>query len=152
MFSASFTNADGEAFVLGDARGEQEVWHFVGALKEGQSYRFPDTFVNYQKAPHYGTAKEITAMPPCAGVIASRSPCSAYFMTPDGKWFGIGDPGSGRKSVSSFKSLKDGETTKFPPYLSSIRKHREEKAAMRIPRNFNAKTQETQRRKAEKED
>src|ERR1041385_4970007 len=31
-FSGSFTNAEGRSFILGDIRGEQWVWHFVGAL------------------------------------------------------------------------------------------------------------------------
>jgi hypothetical protein len=121
-YSASFTNADGEAFVLGDARGEQEVWHFVGALKEGQSYRFPDTFANYEKAPHYGTAKEIAAMPPCAGVVASRTPCSSCFTTADGKFFSIGDPGSGPQISQFLWSLKDGETNKFPAVFIEYQK------------------------------
>src|ERR1041385_8045945 len=52
-FSGFFTNANGKAFVLGDIRGEQWVWHFVVALKEGQPYKFPDALLNYQAAPRY---------------------------------------------------------------------------------------------------
>src|SRR5258705_11780583 len=55
-FSGSFTNANGKAFVLGDIRGEQWVWHFGGALKEGQAYKVPDVFLNDLPAPHYVTA------------------------------------------------------------------------------------------------
>src|SRR5438045_4178728 len=39
-YSGAFTNTNGMAFVLGDATGEQQVWHFVAALKERQTYRF----------------------------------------------------------------------------------------------------------------
>lgn len=113
-FSGSFTNANGTAFVLGDIRGEQWVWHFVNALKEGQAYKLPEAFLNYQAAPHYVTAKEIAAMAPCTAMLASRSPCSSYFTTADGKWFGIGDPGS-KEEISHFIwSLKVGEANTFP--------------------------------------
>ena len=47
-FSGSFTNVDGKGFVLGSDRGEQWVWHFVGALREGRTYKFPDVFLDYQ--------------------------------------------------------------------------------------------------------
>jgi hypothetical protein len=113
-YSGSFTNAEGKRFVLGDEHGGQWVWHFVGALKEGQAYKFPDAFVNYQAAPHYVTAKDILAMAPRIGTLASRTPCSSYFSTADGKWFGIGDPGSGPQVSRFIWSLKDGETCKFP--------------------------------------
>jgi hypothetical protein len=113
-FSGFFTSANGRTFVLGNIRGEQWVWHFVGAVKEGQAYKFPDAFLNYQAAPHYVTAKEIAAMAPCTAVLASRTPCSSYFTTADGKWFGIGDPGSGAQVSHFIWSLKDGETNKFP--------------------------------------
>src|SRR5437899_6420533 len=73
-YSGSFTNADGKRFVLGDPRGEQWVWHFVSALKEGQTYKFPEAFLNYQTARHYVTAREIAAMPPCTATLAARSP------------------------------------------------------------------------------
>ena len=123
-YSGSFTNADGKRFTLGDARGEQWVWHFVGALREGRSYKFPDTFTNYMAAPHYVTAKEIAAMAPRIGVLASRTPCSSYFATADGKWFGIGDPGSGAQISHFIWSLKDGETNKFPDaFLDYQKKH-----------------------------
>jgi hypothetical protein len=113
-FSGSFTNANGRAFVLGDNGGDQWVWHFVNALKEGQAYKLPDAFLNYQAAPHYVTAKEIAAMPPCTARLGARSPCSASFTTPDGKWFGIGDPGSGEQISHFIWSLKEAETNRFP--------------------------------------
>ncbi len=113
-FSGRFTNATGRAFVLGDIRGEQWVWHFVVALKEGQTYKLPETFLNYQAAPHYVTAQEIAAMPPCAAALAARSPCSSHFTTADGKWFGIGDPGSGEQISHFIWSQKLGETNRFP--------------------------------------
>ncbi len=121
-FSGSFTNASGKAFVLGDIRGEQSVWHFVGALKEGQAHKFPDTFLNYQAAPHYVTAKEIAAMAPCTAMLAARSPCSSHFTTADGKWFGIGDPSSGAQISHFIWSLKDGETNKFPDVFLKYQK------------------------------
>ena len=113
-FSGFFTNATGKAFVLGDIRGEQWVWHFVVALKEGQAYKLPDTFLSYQAAPHYVTAREIAAMAPRTAMLAARSPCSSYFTTADGKWFGIGDPGSGEEIGHFIWSLKVGEANKFP--------------------------------------
>ena len=113
-FSGAFTNADGRAFVLGDIRSEQGVWHFVGALKEGRAYRLPDAFLSYQAAPRYGTADAIAAMPPCAATLAVRSPCSSTFTTADGRWFGIGDPGSGEQVSHFIWSLKEGETNQFP--------------------------------------
>ena len=122
-FSGFFTNANGKAFVLGDIRGEQWVWHFVGALKEGQTWKFPDAFLNYQAAPQYVTAKEIAEMAPCAAMLASRTPCSSCFMTADGKWFGIGDPGSGAEVSHFIWSLKDGETNKFPDVFLKYRKN-----------------------------
>ena len=113
-YSGSFTNAEGKRFVLGDSRGEQEVWHFVCALKEGKTCKFPDVFTNYLAAPHYVTASEIAAMTPCTATLASRSPCSSIFSTTDGKWFGIGDPGSGAQVSHFIWSLVDGQTCRFP--------------------------------------
>jgi hypothetical protein len=113
-YSCAFTTADGKAFVLGDPRGEQWVWHFVGALNEGQSYKLPDEFLNYVAAPHYVTDKEITRMASRTGTLASSSPCSAYFRTADGKWFGIGDPGSGAEVSQYLATLKRGNAYRFP--------------------------------------
>src|ERR1043165_694909 len=113
-FSGSFTTADGRGFVLGDPVGEQWVWHFLAALKEGQTYKFPDAFLNYQNAPNYGTAKAIAEMAPRTGTLATRSPCSSYFNTTDGKGFSIGDPGSGAQVSQFLWTLKQGETCKFP--------------------------------------
>ena len=113
-FSGFFTNATGRSFVLGDIRGEQQVWHFVAALKEGQAYKLPNTFLNHQATTNYVTARQIAAMAPRTAMLAARSPCSSIFTTPDGAWFGIGDPGS-EKEISHFIwSLKVGETNKFP--------------------------------------
>jgi len=116
-FSCSFTTVDGSGFVLGDATGEQWVWHFLATLKEGQTCKFPDAFVNYMSAPSYGTAKEIAAMAPRTGTLASRSPCSSYFTTADGKGFGIGNPGSGAEISQFIWTLKPGQSYKFPDAL-----------------------------------
>jgi hypothetical protein len=113
-FSGSFRDAREKTFVLGDRGGEQAVWHFVNALKEGQTYKLPEAFVNYQAAPSYVTAKDIAAMPACTAVLAARSPCSSSFMTPEGKWFGIGDPSSGAQISRFIWSLRDEETNRFP--------------------------------------
>jgi hypothetical protein len=113
-YSGSFTDANGKGFVVGDIRGEQRVWHFVNALTEGQAYKLPNAFLNYQAAPHYVTAKEIAAMAPCTAMLASRSPCSSYFTTADGKWFGIGDPSSEEEISHFIWSQKLGEANKFP--------------------------------------
>ncbi len=116
-FSCSFTTVDGKEFILGDATGEQGVWHFLATLKEGQTCKFPDAFVNYMSAPSYSTAKEIAAMAPRTGTLAARSPCSSYFTTADGKGFGIGDPGSGAEISHFIWTLKPGQSYKFPDAL-----------------------------------
>ncbi len=127
-FSGSFTNADGNGFILGDVRGEQWVWHFVCALKEGSTYQFPGAFLSYQAAPHYVTAHEIAAMAPCTATLASRSPCSSYFSTADGRWFGIGDPSSGAQISQFIWSLKDGETCRLPDaFLAYQKANRDER-------------------------
>jgi hypothetical protein len=113
-FAGEFTNAEGKSFVLGDFHGDHRVWLFVRALREGRSYRFPDTFTNYQAAPNFVTAKEIAAMAPCTATIASRIPCSSKFVTSDGKWFGIGDPGCGPTISQFIWSMKEGATNQFP--------------------------------------
>jgi hypothetical protein len=121
-FSGSFTTADGKSFVLGDAAGEQWVWHFLATLKEGQAYKFPEAFLNYQTAPNYGTAQEIAAMVPRTGTLATRSPCSSYFNATDGKGFNIGNPGSGALVSQFLRTLKQGETCKFPDAFLNYQK------------------------------
>ena len=113
-YSGYFTGSNGKSFIIGDEVGDQFVWHFVNSLKVGQSYKFPDAFTNFSTARYYVTAEEIKGMSPCAGMIALRSPCSAYFRTADGRGFGIGDPGSGALISKFLWRLKDGETYKFP--------------------------------------
>jgi hypothetical protein len=66
------------------------------------------------KAPYYVTAGEIAAMAPCKGTLAARTPCSSVFSTADGKWFGIGDPGSGPEVSRFIASLDDGAVCSFP--------------------------------------
>jgi len=125
-FAGEFTNAEGKGFVIGDIhgdlgniRGDPWVWRFVHALREGRSYKFPDTFPNYQAAPNFVTAKEIAAMAPCAATIATRSPCWGRFVTTDGKWFDIGDPGSGAEISQFIWSMKEGVTNRFPDVFLS---------------------------------
>ncbi len=113
-YSGYFTGSSGKSFIVGDEVGDQFVWHFVGSLKVGQSCKLPDAFTNFISARYYVTAEEIKGMSPCAGIIALRSPCSAYFTTADGRGFGIGDPGSGALISKFLWSLKDGETYRFP--------------------------------------
>jgi hypothetical protein len=113
-FSGSFREADGKDFVLGGSRGDQAVWHFVTALKEGQVYKLPDEFVSYQTARPHVNAKEIAAMAPCTATVAARSPCSSTFRTMDGKWLSIGDPGSEPQVSHFISSLPDGETVNLP--------------------------------------
>ena len=113
-FGGTFTTTEGKPFIIGDIRGEQWVWHFVVALREGRTYRFPDVFTNYLAATNYVTTQQIAAMPPCNATIAARSPCSSHFVTTDGKWFGIGDPGSGAQISQFIWSMKEGQTNKFP--------------------------------------
>jgi hypothetical protein len=127
VYAGSFRTADGKEFMIGSPAGEQWVWHFLGTLKEGQSCKFPDAFVDYQSAPYYVTGKDIAAMAPRTGTLATRTPCSAYFTTADGKGFGIGDPGS-EKQISQFLwSLKDGQTCRFPDVFLQYQKSPEAK-------------------------
>jgi hypothetical protein len=113
-FSGTFTTVEGKKFVLGSPAGEQEVWHFLGTLKEKQACTLPAAFINYTTARYYVTAKAIAAMPPCTATLVQRSPCSSYFTTADGKGFGIGDPGRGPRISHFIWSLKDGQVCKFP--------------------------------------
>ena len=41
--------AEGANFNLGSPGSKQEVGRFLGTLKKGQTYQFPDAFVAYQK-------------------------------------------------------------------------------------------------------
>ena len=84
-------------------------------------------FTNYLAAPNYVTAKEIAAMAPCSATIASRTPCSGHFVTTDGKWFGIGDPGSGAQISQFIWSLKDGQTNNFPDVFVKYQKNQQER-------------------------
>jgi hypothetical protein len=113
-YSGAFTTTEGKQFIIGDERGEQWVWHFVCALKVGQTYKFPEVFTNYMAAPNYATTEAIAAIAPCTATLASRTPCSSTFVTSDGKWLGIGDPGSGARVSHFIWMLKDGETCKLP--------------------------------------
>jgi hypothetical protein len=121
-YAAAFTDERGARFVLGDERGEQWVWHFVGALRPGQTYALPATFENYLSAPTYSTASQIAAMPACEATLAARSPCSSSFRTADGKWFTIGDPGSGAAVSQFIWSLADGQTCKLPEAFITYQK------------------------------
>ena len=120
----AFTTTDGKQFVIGDIRGEQWVWHFINALREGRTYKLPETFTNYQSAAHYVTSNEIAALPPCTATLAARSPCSSMFVTTEGKWLGIGDPGSGARVSHFIWTLKDGETCNFRTRFGSLSRRR----------------------------
>jgi hypothetical protein len=113
-YGGEFATAEGKRFVIGDIRGEQWVWHFVNSLREGRTYKLPETFTNYQSATHYGTSNEIAAIAPCTATLASRSPCSSMFVTAEGKWLAIGNPGSGARVSHFIWMLKDEETCKLP--------------------------------------
>jgi hypothetical protein len=113
-FAGEFTGPDGKTLVLGGPRAEQRVWHFVAAMREGQTYDLPESFLNFIAAPGYVTATEIAAMPPCTAMIAARSPCSASLRTADGKWFYLGDPGSGLQISQFIWCLEDGQLNRFP--------------------------------------
>jgi hypothetical protein len=41
--------ANGEGFYLGSPGSNAEVAQFLEGLKEGRTYRFPETFLQYQK-------------------------------------------------------------------------------------------------------
>ncbi len=122
VYSGTFTAADGKQFILGSASGEQWVWHFLATLKEGQSCKLPEAYLNYTNAPNYGTAKEIAALAPCTTTLVARSPCSGYFTMADGKGFSIGNPGSGAQISQFLWSLKAGEACKFPDVFRQYQK------------------------------
>ncbi len=126
-YSCSFTTADGKEFILGSPTGEQWVWHFLVTLKVGQACKLPETFQNYMNAPGYGTAREIAAMTPRTATLVGRSPCSSSFTTADGKYFGIGNPGSGALVSHFIWSLKDGQTCKFPDAFLEYQKQNSDK-------------------------
>jgi hypothetical protein len=116
-----FTTTEGRRFIIGGIprigglpMGDSRVSLFVRALREGRTYKLPETFTNYLSATHYVTREEIAAMPPCTATIASRTPCSSYFLTTDGKWFGIGDPGSGPLISHFIWAAKEGKNYQFP--------------------------------------
>jgi hypothetical protein len=44
-----FRATDGKQFVIGDPGSKREVRQFLGALKEGQTYEFPNAFLDHQK-------------------------------------------------------------------------------------------------------
>lgn len=44
-----FRGGDGKQFVIGDPGSKRDVRQFLGALKEGQAYEFPNAFLDYQK-------------------------------------------------------------------------------------------------------
>ena len=44
-----FRTADGKKFSIGSPAATREVVQFLGTLKEGQVYKFPGTFLDYQK-------------------------------------------------------------------------------------------------------
>ena len=121
-YSGTFTTAEGKQFSLGSPSGEQWAWHFLGTLKEGQSCKLPEAYLNYTSAPNYGTAKEIAALTPCTATLVQQSPCSGYFTTADGKGFSIGNPGSGAQISQFLWSLKAGEPCKFPDVFLQYQK------------------------------
>ncbi len=41
--------ADGNAFLIGSPGAGDDILQFLEVLKEGQTYKFPQTFRNYQK-------------------------------------------------------------------------------------------------------
>jgi hypothetical protein len=48
--SVQLRTADGRVIAIGSPGASKEVAAFVGTLKVGQEYRFPDAFVDHQKA------------------------------------------------------------------------------------------------------
>lgn len=47
---ATFRTADGRRFAIGSPAAPSEVVRFLGTLHEGESYAFPDVFVDYLKS------------------------------------------------------------------------------------------------------
>lgn len=114
-YTARLRTSDGKQFTLGSDRGEQDVWHFVGtALKVGQTYELPGTFLAYQQRKFYVTAEELKAMPPVKATLELRGPCFSIFRATDGRQFVIGDPGSKREVRQFLGALKEGQAYEFP--------------------------------------
>jgi hypothetical protein len=113
-YSARFTTADGKTFVIGSDRAEQEIWHFIAHLPEGQTCELPGALVAFENRKFYPSADEIKAMPPCRAAVAVAGPCFSVFNATDGKVFVIGDPGSKLIVYHFLRSLEKGRTYALP--------------------------------------
>src|ERR1035441_8392144 len=84
-FSSLLSTAGGQKFRIGSERGEQEVWHFVGTLKQGQTNDFPSAFLVFEARKFYPNVEDIKAMPPCKATVVYDAPCFTLFRVTDGK-------------------------------------------------------------------
>ena len=113
-YSALLRTADGKKLTIGSDRSEQEVWHFVAMLKEGQTYEFPAALVAFEERKTYATADAINAMPACRAMVQVAGPCFSVFTATDGTIFVIGDPGSEAVVYRFLGSLKPGQRYELP--------------------------------------
>jgi hypothetical protein len=113
-FSSLLSTAGGQKFRIGSERGEQEVWHFVGTLKQGRKNDFPSAFLVFEARKFYPNADDIKAMPPCKVTVVYDAPCFTLFRAADGKMFVIGDPGSKPEVIHFLNTLEKGQTYEFP--------------------------------------
>jgi hypothetical protein len=128
MFEGHFTSTDGRHFTIGSPEGDQEVWHFIYTVREGQSCDFPGEFQRFEARKFYPTAEAIRAMPPCKATIVTVGPCFSVFRASDGQMFVIGDPGSKNVVHSFLQLLEEDSTYELPDaFLEFQSTYREEK-------------------------
>jgi len=110
-----FRAADGKKFSIGSPSATQDVVQFLQTLKNGQIYKFPGVFLDYQKtAPTYDTGEQIKRMPPCEAAVEHIGVRDSRLITVDGKMFFIGSRAATQEVVQFVQTLKVGETYKFP--------------------------------------
>jgi hypothetical protein len=122
-YSSRFTTADGKEFTVGGDTGEQEVWHFNGLLKDGDTCELPAAFNAFSSRKCYNTAEAIKAIPACKATVKVQAPCYNVFTATDGTVLVIGDPGSDGDVAGFLHSLEKGQTCELPDaFLEFVKK------------------------------
>jgi hypothetical protein len=120
---AVFRTADGKEFSIGSPVARSQVVEFIGSLKEGESYRLPEAFLEFQKtSPAYETAERIGAMPPCKAIVEHVGVSDARLVSADGKMFFLGGAGAAPQVVRFLESLKHGASYEFPAAFTEFQK------------------------------
>jgi hypothetical protein len=121
-YSATLKTADGKTILFGGERAEQWLWHFVCALKKGETCELPGAFSAWFEQKVYTTAASLAAMPACKATRKVEGPCFSVFATTDGKWFTIGDPGADEDVEKFLGTLTDGKEYAFPAAFLDYKK------------------------------